>query len=195
MIKGIKKIISREGLIILVILLLFGIYFWLWDIEVNKFDGYKRKLSHDEVQRYNLYIPRVIKTQSFDILNSIPVDSLLSREQYKLIAKAELLARHGFRNPHFFPLGERGDAETKIQAVEMESDKVRDQAEKWSDERLAGLASVSLEHFNSQINKIDHLTKRNYGEMGVFILICLYPIYLIFRFIFWAIITLKEKES
>ncbi len=116
-----KKIIAREGLIIIVLILASTVCFQLGSPFSKNFDKNGRRiLSKKEVEKFSLFIADVRKVEGFDPDTAIPaqkttfklsqvtsegfdpstakptVDTSPTRQEYQMLAEEELLNRAGF---------------------------------------------------------------------------------------------------
>ena len=121
----VKKVIAREGLIIIALILLSIVCFKLESWQSKDFDREGRRiLNSTEIEKFNLFKPAQRKVEGFDPYTAIPaskptyklsqvtaegfdpatapksVDTTPSREEYEAMAKEELLNRAGFSNLH-----------------------------------------------------------------------------------------------
>ncbi len=200
---NIKKIIAREGLVIVILLAVSGLSLLLNTLQSKKFDRNNNVCLKDtDIQKYNLFISQEEKKSSgFDISTAIPEDTSLSRDDYIALAKQELLNRSGFNNIewHFFSfddLEKRFGATggEKVDRYYKEREKVEKEMKGWGETHLAAMAGISLKHYEDSIKKIDYLKRKvNLYGVAFFFALLAYPIYLFIRFIIWAIKTLKEK--
>lgn|GEM_PF-1468227 len=202
-IAGTKKIIAREGLIIIILLLLSGISLMLNSLQAKRFDSKGNVyLKDDDIRRYSLFIPeKRQESTGFDVSAAIPVDTSLSRDDYVALAKQELLNRSGFNNVewHFFSfdaLEKRFGATSgeKVDRYYKEREKVEQEMKDWGEAHLAGMAGISLKDFDNSVKKIKRLKQKiNFSGTAFFFIFLAYPIYLIIRFIAWAVRVLKQK--
>jgi len=208
----IKKIIAREGLIIISILSLSGLSLALNGIQAKGFEGGYRKIPYSKVKKYDLFIlgeasqkpeERLQKGDlKFDPRTAILVDSPVTNDEYASFAKETLLNRRGFRCG--FKSIIRIDRYEEIAGWEKEKkdvyyrerERVIKAMESWTEEELANMAGISLAHFNKAIQRMSYQKMRlPFEDIGIFLLLLGYPIYLLFRFILWAIRILKEREE
>ena len=202
--KKIKKIVAREGLIIIVLLCVAGLCFMFEGLQSKRFDTKGNVyLTDKDIHRYNLFIPTEKQKQSgFDKFTAIPEDSVLSRDDYIALAKEELLNRCGFNRFEwdFFSFDELekrfgATGGEKVDRYYKERENAEKEMKDWVETHLASMAGISYRHFYKNIGKINYLkTKINFSGIAFFFLIFAYPVYLLIRFILWAIKTLKEKE-
>lgn len=200
----VKQVIAREGLILIALVLLAMTCFQLDSWMSKAFDRHgKRMLSPKEIEKHELFKPAHRNTQGFDSLTAIPVESKLSREDYKEFSKEELLNRAGFTNIHshfmFFDELERRFGVTqgaKVDAYFSESKKVEKEMEDWGEDHLAAMAEISLEDFHGSLKRIEHLTRRgDFSQVGIFFFLFAYPLYLIVSFVVWSIKTLRQPNK
>ncbi|MEA3369658.1 MAG: hypothetical protein U9Q24_04860 [Candidatus Ratteibacteria bacterium] len=199
-----KKILTRECPIIIALIFVASICLILGHLQSKKFssDGY-RYLSDKDIQRYNLFIlGKRQKLRKFALLSAIPVNSFLTREDFKKLAKRELLNRKGFGNFEWAIVWndelEKRFGKTTGEEVDNYFEERKQLTEKmrnWSDKHLAARAEISLGHFSNSINEIAHLKKKiNFSLIPIFLFVCVYPIYLLISFTVWAIKTLKKEH-
>lgn len=216
----VKKIVAREGLIIIGLILMSVLCFQLESWKPKDFDDDgKRVLTKKEIEQFNLFQPDQRKTQGFDPYTAIPVQKPtfklsqvtapdfdpstakpiqpLPREDYEELAKKELLNRKGFAQSggHFIP--DDVNDETQTRAYLAKRELLRREMRTWTEEHLAAMAHISLEHFEKACKKIGHLKRRiniDFSSLGFFFLLFAYPLYLFVSFIIWAIRTLLQKS-
>jgi hypothetical protein len=201
----IKKIVAREGLIIVSIIFVASICLMLDSLQSKKFNiSGHRWLNTKKVEQYNLFKPdKNQKPEGFDLSTAIPVDSSLTRDEYQTLAKQQLLNNNGFDNFEgafisFEYLEKRFNQATgeKVDTYYSERDKLKEEMKNWSGKRLAAMADISLAHFNDSIEKISYLKRRfDFSAVAVFFFVFAYPAYLLIQFIIWAIKTLREKDN
>lgn len=197
----IKKTIAREGLIIIILLVIAGLSLMLNTLQAKRFDSKGNvHMNDDNIKRYNLFIPeKTQKPSGFDMLTAIPIDTSLSREDYIALAKKELLNRSGFSNIDivWFDELERRFGTTSGERIDRyydEREKVKKEMKDWGETHLAAMAGISLEHFYSSIKKLAYLKQKiNFSGAAFFFTFLAYPLHLLIRFILWAIRTLKQK--
>ncbi len=199
----VRKIVAREGLIIIILLCVAGLCFMFEGLQSSRFDAKGNAyLTDKDIKRYNLFIPtEKQKDSAFDNFTAMPVDSVLSRDDYIKLAKEELLSRCGFNRYEwdFFSLDELekrfGAAKgEKVNRYYKERENARKEMQDWGETHLASMAGISYVCFYKNIGKISYLkTKINFYGIAIFFLIFIYPIYLLTRFIIWAIKTVREK--
>lgn len=193
----IKKVIAREGLIIICLLVVSTLLIYLGGM-LSKTVGLVTK---EELQRAGVFDYKVENTDSkFDLSSAIPIGSLSDGEIQKL-ALNEILKREGL---HFkskivwvneLPEGDPARGESREEMIKKNEDiNAAVQAiENLSDKDVAAFAKVSLgklDGFAVQRNK--KFFKFNFSDLGYGFLFLGYPIYLLGRFIVWAIKTLKK---
>lgn len=197
----IKKIIAREGLIIIILLAIAGLSLMLDTLQSKRFDSKGNiYMNDDNIKRYNLFIPeKTQKPSGFDMLTAIPIDTSLSREDYIALAKKELLNRSRFSNIDivwFDELEKRFGTTSgeKVDRYYEEREKVKKEMKDWGETHLAAMAGISLEHFYSSVKKINYLKQKiNFSGAAFSFAFLAYPLYLLIRFILWAIRILKQK--
>ena len=199
-----KRVIAREGLIILALALLAMVCFRLDSWASKAFDHKgKRMLTSQEIEKYELFKPAHRNTQGFDPFTAIPVESKLSREDYKELAKEELLNRVGFTNvaSHFMSFEElegrfgttKGE---KVDAYISENKRAAKEMEDWGEDHLAAMAETSSGNFRGSLKKIEHLTRRgNFSQVGMFFFLFAYPLYLVTIFVIWSIKILRQPNK
>ena len=198
----IRRIIAREGLIIIAIALVASICLILDNLQSKKYNH--RSLDAKKIEQYNLFVPDTNqKPEGFDPSRAIPVDTSLSRVDFQILAKKELLNRNGFSTIEwsiiYFDELDKKFGQSKGENVDRyykECDNLKKEMKNWGDQHLSAMAGISLEDFNNSIKKISYLKRRfDFSAVAVFFFVFAYPAYLLIRFIIWAIKTLREKDN
>ena len=201
---NIKRIIAREGLVIVILLVVSGVSLMLNALQSRKFDSKGNVYLKDaDIQKYGLFIPQEEKQSSgFEISTAIPADTSLSRNDYIALAKQELLNRSGFNNVewHFFSfdaLDKRFGATggEKVDRYYKEREAVEKEMRDWGETHLALMAGISLKHYENATKQIGGLKQKiSFSSVTFFFALLAYPFYLLIRFICWAINMLKSKK-
>lgn len=199
-----KKIIAREGLVIIGLIIVSLLFIYLDKQQSKKFspDGY-RYISSKEVDKYNLFVEnQESKPDKINIYSAIPANSILNRDDYEILAKKVLLRRNNFKNIDWdiFWDVDMDKRFGRISGKEIdkyfkERKKVIEEMKDWGNTRLAVMANISIEHFYKAIEKMRGLSKKlNFYFIRMVLLIFGYPFYWLIRFVIWSIKTLRQRE-
>lgn len=167
-----KRIIAREGLIILTVLLVGGFFLTLGIVFGSKY----RKTSNKEIRI------------DFSERNGLEIENIYNFNINKVLVKN--------RGIHLFPLQHdtylfiSNDIINLFDSLEQNKNnkfpiKIKEKV----------IFDYKDLHFYESIFCFFADYSEKFGKFGVIILIMVYPLYLLVRFILWAIKTLRQKET
>lgn len=195
----IKKIIAREGLVIICLLIVSTSLIYLGGM-LSKTEGLVTK---EELQRAGVFDYKANNvTSGFDPLSAIPIGSL-SEEEIRKLALNEILKREGL---HFkgrivwldeLPENDptRSESQEEMTQKNRDINDAQEALEKLSDKNVAAFAKVFLGKLDSFAVQRGKGLKFDFTQLGWSLLLWGYSIYLLIRFIVWAIRTLKTEKG